>query len=375
MISESTIHDLIDYESEISITLTMPTHKRGEDSKQDPIRLKNLISEATQLIIKNGGNSALAEKLLQPAVNLLGKPLFWSHVEYGLVIYLSNEKFDLHLLPYSVQEQAYVADHFLITPIMPMISMDGSFFVLAVSRQNMRLLHCTRNEAVDVTPIGMPKSVEDYLEVDPEKQLQFHSGSHGQKAVYFGHNANEEDKMVVVEQFFREAERSITDKLNKDGDPLIAIGLSDNLNLYKKINNYSRLMGDMIKTNPNELSDKQLKEMGWDFVRTYFLEDMYKSLGKFETKSVEKFSNNLEEIVEATVMGKSSAIFISTGETKWGYYDESKNVVQFSGSKNGNDVDLLNWLSIKGLKMGSKVYLLPKEEMPAQSTVAAEFRF
>lgn len=375
MISESTIHDLIDYESETSITLTMPTHKRGEDSKQDPIRFKNLISKATELIISNGGNNAQAEKLLRPAADLLGKPLFWSHVEYGLVVYLSEDKFDLHLLPYAVEEQAYVADHFLITPIMPMISMDGSFFVLAVSRQNLRLLRCTRNEVADVTPIGMPSSVEDYLEVDPEKQLQFHTGSHGQKAIYFGHNANEEDKMIVVEQFFREAERSITDRLKTDGDPLITIGLSDNLNLYRKINNYSRLMDDVIKTNPNELSDKQLKEMGWDFVRSYFLEDMYKSLGKFETKSVEKFSNNLEEIVEATVMGKSSAIFISTGETRWGHYDETRNAVQFSNSQNGKDVDLLNWLSIRGLKTGSKVYLLPKEEMPAQSTVAAEFRF
>lgn len=375
MISESTVHDLIDYESDLSITITMPTHMRGEDTKQDPIRLKNLISKASELIISKGGTQSQADKLLQPASDLLRKPLFWAHVEYGLVLYISKDKFDLHQLPYPVQEQAYVADHFLITPILPMISMDGSFFVLAVSRQNLRLLRCTRNEVADVTPAGIPTSVEDYLEEDPEKQLQFHTGTHGQKAMYFGHNANEEDKMIVVEQFFREAERSITNRLKSEGDPLIAVGLSDNINLYKKINNYPRLMSDVIKTNPNDLSDKQLKDMGWEFVRTYFLEEMYKSLENFETKSAEKFSNNLEEIIEATVMGKTSSIFISTGEARWGYYDEAHNAVQFSSSPNGRDVDLLNWLSIKGLKMGCKVWLLPKEEMPAQSTVAAEFRF
>src|SRR5690625_6759883 len=106
--------------------------------------------------------------------------------------------FYLHQLPYPVQEQAYVADHFLITPILSMISMDGSFFVLAVSRQNLRLLRCTRNEVADVTPAGISTSVEDYLEEDPERQIQFHTGTHGQKAMYFGHDDKDTEKMIVV---------------------------------------------------------------------------------------------------------------------------------------------------------------------------------
>src|SRR5690625_4820696 len=149
-----------------------------------------------------------------------------------------------------------------------MISMDGSFLVLAVSRQNLRLPRCTSYEVADVTPAGIPTSVEESPEEDPQKQPQPHSGTNGQTAMNFRHNANEEDKMIVVEQFFREAERSITKRLKSEGDPLIAVGLSDNINLYKKINNYPRLMSDVIKTNPNDLSDKQLKDMGWEFVRT-----------------------------------------------------------------------------------------------------------
>src|SRR5690625_1220935 len=189
MISESTVHDLIDYESDLSITITMPTHMRGEDTKQDPIRLKNLISKASELIISKGGTQSQADKLLQPASDLLRKPLFWAHVEYGLVLYIYKDKFDLYQLPYHVQEQAYVADHFLITPILNMISMDRSFVILAVSSQNLRLLRCTRYEVTDVTTAGITTSVEYYLEEDPEKQLQLHSGYLEQQAMYFGHNA------------------------------------------------------------------------------------------------------------------------------------------------------------------------------------------
>lgn len=311
---------------------------------------------------------------MKPAKELLDKPMFWSHMKKGLVVYLTDDMFNVYHLPYEVDEQVFVNDHFLITPLLPMTSMDGSFVVFAASRKNVRLLRCTRNTAQDITP-DIETSVSDYLEVDPQKQLQFHSGAKGQSAMYFGHNANEEDKMVVVEAFYREIEKVITNVLNETGDPLILAGLTENTALYEKVNHYNRLIENKVSYNPDELSDKELRDKGWDVVKEYFLSEMYRSLEKFSEYGEDRVSNNLGEIIESTVMGKSQTIFISRGETKWGKYDEENHTVHYSNQPNGEDVELLNWLSITGYKTGSKVYVLPKEEMPIHSTVAAEFRF
>ena len=375
MVSEKTINELIDKTGEILVTITLPTHKKGEESKQDPIRFKNLLTQASKKIEEKITKNGYADKFLKPAKELLEKPLFWSHMDNGLAVYITEDSFDVYKLPYDVEEQVFVNDHFLITPLLPMTSMDGTFKVLAVSRQNIRLLRCTRNDVQDVTPDDITTSVEDYLEVDPEKQLQFHSGAQAQKAMYFGHNANEEDKMVVVEMFFREVEKELTKTLKQYNDPMIMIGLTENLGLYKKINSYKRVVDSKINFNPDELSDKALRDKGWEVIQEYFLSDMYKSIEKFSEASNDKFSNNLGEIVEATVMGKSQNIFISKGEKKWGFYDEDNHTVQYTNNPNGNDVELLNWLSITGFRRGSNVYILPKEEMPIRSTVAAEFRF
>lgn len=376
MVSEKTISELINQDGELFVTIALPTHKKGEESKQDPIRFKNLLNKAVEKIAafhpkKSGAN----ETILKSAKDLLDKPIFWSHLDRGLVVYISDDFFKVFKLPYEVEEQAYVNDHFLITPLLPMTSLDGTFNILAVSRQKLRLLQCTRNEVTDITPDGISTSVDDYLEVDPEKQLQFHSGSRGQKAVYFGHNANEEDKMIVVESFYREVEKEITAKLKETMNPLILIGLRENLNLYVKVNNYNRLVKENIVFNPDEQTDKQLRDKGWDVIKSHFLGDMYNSLEKYSEPSNEKYSNNLGKIVEATVMGKSSTIFIAKGEQKWGFYDKEHHTVQYSNKPNNSDVELLNWLSITGFKTGSKVYILPKEEMPTRSTVAAVFRF
>lgn len=375
MVSEKTINELINQDGEIFVTIALPTHKKGEESKQDPIRFKNLLNEASQKLEgKISGNGSI-EKLLKPAKELLDKPLYWSHLDRGLAVYITENSFQVYKLPYSVEAQVFVNDHFLITPLLPMTSMDGTFNLLTVSRQKLRLLQCTRNEVSDITPDNISTSVDDYLEVDPEKQLQFHSGSKGQKAVYFGHNANEEDKMIVVEMYLREVEKEITAILNQSQNPLVLVGLAENVTLYRKINNYNRVLDADVLVHPDELSDKILRDKAWDIIKNHFLADMYRSLENYSESSKEMYSNNLGDIVEATVMGKSNTIFIAKDEQKWGFYDEENHTVQYSNNGNNDDVELLNWLSITGFKRGSKVYMLPKEEMPTRSTVAAEFRF
>ena len=375
MVSEQKIHELINRSGKPLVTITMPTHKSGEESKQDPIRFKNLINEAAEKLEEKGMKESDVNAFLKEAKDLLDQPMFWSHTDKGLAAYIGEDGFEYYRLPYDLDSTVYVNDHFLITPLLPMMSLDGTFCVLAVSRQNARLLRCTRNEVEDITPEDVSTSVEEYLEVEPEKQLQFHSGAKGQSAMFFGHNANEEDKMVVVEQFMREFEKGVTPIMRELNDPMVLVGLKENVTLYNKVNNYRRVVDDTVTHNPDELQDGELRDKGWDVIKKHFLKDMYQSLDQFSEKVQERVSNNLSEIAEATVMGRTDTIFISKGEKKWGVYDKDNHTVHYSNDPGSDDVELLNWLSIKGFKNGSKVYILPKDEMPMHSMVAAEYRF
>ncbi len=375
MVSEKEINKLVNRNGSNLVTITLPTHKTGEESKQDPIRLKNLLTEAVSILKENGKKEAEAEEYLKSAFELLDKPLFWAHADKGLTIYISEDESDIFKLPYKVDSEVYVNDHHLITPLLPMLSTNGTFCVLAVSRQEAKLLKCTRDDVEDITPANVSLSVEEYLEVDQEKELQFHTGARTQQAMFFGHGASEEDKKVIVEQYFRELEKEITTIMRERNDPLVIVGLKDNLSMYKKVNNYGRLIEDAVEFNPDELSDQDLRDKGWNVIQKHFLKDMYNSLEKFSEQAEGKVSNNLGDIVEATIQGRSQTIFISKDEKKWGVFDEAEQTVHYSSKPENGDIELLNWLSITGRKTGSNVYLLPKEEMPMRSMVAAEFRF
>lgn len=375
MVSDKTVEEIIEKDGNPLISITMPTHRVGEEIKQDPIRLKNLLTDVSDTLTDRGMKQPEIDEILKPARDLLERPMFWSHQDSGLVIYLAKEYFNYFQVPYEVQEKAYVNTHFLITPLLPMVSLDGRFNVLAISKKDARLLRCTRNEVIDVTPDSATTNIDEYQEVVQEKQLQFHSGANRDKAMYFGHGNREENHRGIAAAYFRELEKEITTELKKENNPLILVGLEDNLGYYKSFNSYKRTVENTVTANPDDMKDHDLKESGWEKIQNFFLKEMYNSIEQFTEQTSAKVSNNLSEVIESTVMGKSKNIFISMGEDRWGHYDEDSHEVHLTDEPSNGDVDLLNWLAVKGIETGSNVYILPRDEMPMKSTVAAEFRF
>ncbi|MEX0769493.1 MAG: hypothetical protein WD035_02100 [Balneolaceae bacterium] len=375
MTSKKKIDELLSNTTATNLTITLPTHKKGEEVQQDPIRYKNLLSEAEKKLDSRGLKEKEIEDLLKEPRKLIQDLGFWNHAEEGLAIYLNDDIYERFLTPYSLREQVYLNEHFLVTPLLPMISLDGTYNILALSQKGLRLLHCSRNSVRDITPGDIFTNIEDFIEETPQAQLQFHTGAANEDAMFFGHGGGGEDKKVLVQKYLRGVEESVTSKLRKYGEPLILAGTEEIVSLYRAINNYKRTMDERIKRYTGEMIDKDLQQAGWEIVQNYFLQEMYQSLEEFKDQANERTSNNLSQIVESTVMGKTDTLFIARDEQSWGFYDDENHTVQYTGHSNGKQNELLNWTALKTFEKGGNVYVLPKEEMPHQSTVAALFRF
>jgi hypothetical protein len=375
MISRNRIEKLIKQSQDLNITITLPTHKKGEEVQQDPIRFKNQLNEVEKELKEKGMKESEIDSLLKRPKELLEDLIFWNHGDEGLAVYINKDNFELFELPYSLKEQVYVNDHFLITPLLPMISLDGSYHILGVSQKKVRLLKCNRRNVVDVTPDDIFTSIEEFIEEKPEIQLQFHTGADNEDAMFFGHGGSDEDKKVIVEKYFRGVEESVTRQMKQSNDPLILAGTEEILSIYRSINKYKRLLDSPIFGYAGEMKDNELLEAGWKIIREYFLKDMYNAIEQFKDENSDRVSNNLSTIIESTVMGKTDTLFIAKDEVSWGEYDEDEHTVHFKNSKNGKSNELLNWTALKAYEQGGKVFVLPKSEMPHASTIAALFRF
>lgn len=378
MITRKTILELIDSAESPSISIYLPTHKKGKEVQQDPIRLKNLLAKAEMQLKEYEAHTSEIEELLKDARQLLKQPLFWQHGDKGLAIFITKNNFEYFRVPIGFTEQVMVGDHFLITPLLPMVTLDGTYSILVLSQKNVRLLRCTRESVEQLVLEKAPISMEEFLKFDVnEPHLQHHSGQGGGNAIFHGQGGSSDTDRKEVENYLKAIENEVTNKLRNINDPLILAGVNEAVAEYKKVNHYSRLMENAILFNPDPISDNEINKEGWEIIKSYFLEVMYKDIDRFgDLTGTDRHSDNLAHIVEASCYGKVDCLFVPIGEQTWGWFDEEANRIHHSSNQQaGRSYDLINLAAIKTMAQGGNVYALDKQEMPNGSSAAAIFRY
>ena len=186
------------------VTIHLPTHRSGEAARQDRIRLKNLLGEATSRLTTVGLRAPAAKALLEPAERLITDGLFWRHQADGLAVFLTEGFFRSYRVPLRLTPLAIVARRFHLAPLLRLFTGDGRFFVLALSENAVRVLEGTRHSFDVLEGDGLPTSLADALPFDnPERQVQFHTGTPQAKgrraAVFHGHDVGgevEKDRLL-----------------------------------------------------------------------------------------------------------------------------------------------------------------------------------
>ena len=83
------LRELIEVRDKPCVSIFLPTHSGGPETRQDPIRMKNLLTAARRRLAHQGWSDEQIGDLLSPATALLDDRDFWRHLKRGLVIYLS----------------------------------------------------------------------------------------------------------------------------------------------------------------------------------------------------------------------------------------------------------------------------------------------
>ena len=134
---------------------TCPPTGAAPRLNRDPIRLKNLIRRAEESLVAAGIRRPDASEVLRPARELIEDEAFWRHQSDGLALFLRTGWFRCYRLPLRFEETVVVSDRFHVSPLLPLLSGDGRFFVLALSENEARLLAGTRFAVHEVNVPGL----------------------------------------------------------------------------------------------------------------------------------------------------------------------------------------------------------------------------
>ncbi|MDY6876506.1 MAG: hypothetical protein SWK90_09955 [Chloroflexota bacterium] len=367
------------------VSVLMPTHRAGPEIQQDPIRLKNMLGEAEERLLASGLRTPEVKELLDPAEKLLQDSLFWRHQSDGLAIFLSPEVFHYYRLPLDFEELVVVTDRFHIKPLLPFLSGDGRFYILALSQNEIRLLQGTRYSASEVDLEDVPESLAEALRWDdPEKRLQWHTQTGARAdgkraAIFHGHGvASADDPKDYILRYFHQVDEGLHDLLRGEEVPLVLAGVDYLLPLYKEANTYPHLVDKGIEGNPEELNAEELHEQVWAIVHPLFLAAQKEAAVQYRQLAGAgsgQASSDLKEVVPAAYHGRVETLFVAIGVQRWGTFDPNTNVVQLHSEAKPGDEDSLDFAAIQTLLNGGTVYAVKGEEVPGGSTLAAVFRY
>lgn len=362
------------------VSIYLPTHRAGADTQQDPIRFKNLLRQAEEKLIEAGLRTVDARMMLQPALDLDGYSPFWRHLADGLALFLTADLFHAHRLPFKFNEVVVVGERFHIKPLLPLLSGDGQFYVLALSQNGVRLLRGTRYSVAEIELDDMPGSLAETLRHDDQgRPIQFHTrtDSSGQRgAIFFGHGAGSEEDKKNILRYFRQIDAGLRDILRDEQAPLVLAGVDYLLPLYHEANRYRHLLDRGITGNPEELAAEELHRQAWDIVRLDFEQAEQAAAARYaQLAGSERASNDLTTIVSAAYHARIDVLFVASGTHHWGRYNPAGDTVHAHETAEPGDEDLLDFAALHTLLNGGTVYAVEPDQVPGQALLAAVFRY
>jgi hypothetical protein len=261
-----------------------------------------------------------------------------------------------------------------------MFTGDGTFYVLALELETVKLYEYTRHSIVDVVIDDLvPSRMEDRVGYDYEqKSLQYKSGAdaHG-RAMYHGHTEADRDRKKEIAQYFRAIDKGLSTLFHTNNIPLVVASQDYLFSIYKEENSYKQLLDDHISCNLSETDKFLLHEMALEKVRPIFDQNRKEYMASFKQyDGTGRTSSEIEQVLPAAIEGKIEALFLENDKDIWGVYNPKKRQVRIDEDPLPTSVSLLNKAAAKTFLNGGKVYLLEREEMPnPYSKVNALYRY
>jgi hypothetical protein len=365
------LETLIAHQGKPAVSIYLPTTRIPTRVQAETLQFKNLIREAEEQLAQFEMRGPDVRAILEPARQLITDSDFWRHPQDGMAVFLAEDIFFRYQLPISFRTELIVSEVFHLKPLVPILSNEFVFYILAVSQNQVRLLRASRFEVEELDPATIPSSLQEVLsEYEIEKQVQYRTSGTAQSAgrgggFYWGQGAGATvDDKAKIREFFDRIDRGLRDFFQDQNAPLVFAGVEYLFPIYREANTYTNLVESSITGNPEELQPNDLHRRAWRLIEPLLTAKRVADIELYHRS----FSHNLTstkiaELVPWADKGRVQIAFVDKQAVKWGQYDPGQFEAIIQDERQPGDRDLTDLVAIYTLLRGGEVYLLTPEEM------------
>jgi hypothetical protein len=368
------------------VSVYLPTHRTGRELRQDPIRLKNLLTQAEEQLASRGVRGTEAKELLKPAWDLQNEETFRHFPSDGLAIFLSKGLFRHMHLPVQFEELVVVNSRFYLKPLLPVLSGDARYYVLSLAQKKVQFFEGTRYGIREVDVKTLPKSLVEALreeapsEFDPQRQLYNRGGGRGseQAALSGGHGAGKEEQKKHLLQFFRKVDAGLHEFLHDKQVPLVLAGVEYYLPIYKEANTYKYLVDQVLAGNHGLDNNGELHRQSWTVVEPVMNWPRQRAIAAYkEWSGTDKTTRDLGQIINQAYLGRIANLFLAPNRQRWGIFDTATGRIEERDRNDPAAVDLLDLAAVQTFLTAGNVYVVTDKDgiLDAKTDAAATFRY
>lgn len=377
------IEELNKVNAENCISLFVPTHRAGEEvlNHKDVLALKTQVKHVKHKLSKKGLQDLDISKMLAPVEKLIDDSRFWSHQSDGLAIFLTDSFFRKYTLPIYFQEFNAVADSFYLKPLMPMFVGDGTFYLMTLQLETVKLYECTKYSFTEIVIDDLiPKNLQERVGYDyEEKNLQFRTQQAGKgQAMFHGQEAATGKDKKEIKVYFKAINDGLSTILREETSPLLIVSQDYLFSIYEEINTYQNLVKQHVKVDFDAIDIFDIHEMAWEKMAPTFDQARKDKIARFlAEQGTGKTAVEIKAILPAAFDGKIETLFCENMADIYGTYKKENRTITLSISEeNDNSISLMNVAAIQTFLKGGDIYLLDKEDMPnPNSKINALYRY
>jgi hypothetical protein len=385
LLSKNDLGTLLETRPGWHVSMFMPMIQRGAATQQNPIRCKNLLRQAEEQLLAHGLRPQEAQEILAPVQQLLPNRDFWQRQSHGLAFLMAPQTFRSYRVPLSLDELVVVSQRFHIKPLLPLLSGDGHFFVLALSQKAVRLLQATRFSINEIELPGVPQGMAEALRYDDvEKKGHHYPGSQGRPAggvsPLAGHGVGIDDATHepndAILRYFHQVDTGLRAFLRDEHAPLVLAGVEYLLPIYRRANTYPYMLEGGVTGNPDGLRPEELQEQAWAIVQPHFQQAQEGAAAQYrDLLGTGRASGEITSIVMAAYEGRVDTLFVPIGVQQWGTFHEESRTVELHQEAVAGSEDLLDVAAMYTLMRRGTVYAVAPEQVPEHTLAAAILRY
>lgn len=374
------LQPLLDRREGFCISLYMSCSVGGRDSREDEVRLRDLVSEAEKTLIDRGLRRIAAEELTAPVRSLPDDIDAWRRRGPGLAAFVSPGFVRVFNVAGNLQAAVLVDHQFHIRPLLGLMAEDDRFHVLAISQNSVRFFTGDAKALYEAPLAGAPKNLKEAIDIEgAEHGRRYHSGMAGEAgkraALHHGQGGKPEAIKENLREFLRPVACAVDKALNGEQAPLVLATVEATVSLWREISRYKFLLDDYVAGSPDHLSASELHAKAWPIVEPALNRRQQLAWQRLQEAAGSKVSFGLEKIVPAAMRAQIDSLFIDPAQTRWGRYHLENESVEIHDQPQPGDEDLVQLAAVETLKHKGSVFTLQSSNAQRGQIAEALLRF